>query len=110
MSTETPYIIVQVSAGSQEEATTIASAAVERQLAACAQCFPIRSIYTWEGKVEVDDEHLLLLKTRRDAYSALEACIKEHHSYDVPEIMAVPVVAGIDSYLAWIDEVVPVPA
>jgi periplasmic divalent cation tolerance protein len=107
MTTETPYIIVQVSVGSLEEATTLASIVVERNLAACAQCFPIRSLYTWQGKVETADEHLLLFKTRCDRYSALEACIKEQHSYDVPEIMAIPIVAGSSAYLAWIDEVVP---
>ena len=103
---ETPHIIVQVSAGSVEEARKIAHAVIERKLVACAQFFPIHSVYTWEGNVESDDEQLILMKTRRDVYSELEACIQDVHCYDVPEILAVPVVAGSQAYLSWIDEMV----
>lgn len=108
MNSETPYIVVQVSAESSEQAQSIAHRAVEQKLAACAQIFPIRSCYEWEGAIAEDDEYLILLKTHRDVYQQLEACIGEVHSYDVPEIMALPVVAGSESYLKWIDEVVRV--
>lgn len=108
MSAEPKYIIVQVSAGSSDEAWAVARTVVERKLVACAQVFPIRSCYEWQGNIEVDDEHLILMKTRHDAYTALEACIREVHSYDVPEIMAIPVVAGSHDYQQWIDDVVKI--
>jgi periplasmic divalent cation tolerance protein len=106
METENPYIIVQVSASDTEQAWTIAQAVVTQKLVACAQVFPIRSVYEWEGGVTQDDEYLILMKTRRDIYERLEALVVELHSYDVPEIMALPVVAGSAPYLKWIDEVV----
>jgi periplasmic divalent cation tolerance protein len=106
MDTYHPHIVVQVTAGSNEEAWTIARTVVERKLAACAQVVPIRSIYRWRGAVEESDEVILFIKTRRDRYDALEACIKELHSYEVPEILALSVVAGSRDYLEWIDEVI----
>lgn len=106
MEAESPYIIVQVSAADTDQAWTIAQAVVAQKLVACAQIFPIRSVYEWEGAIAQDDEHLILMKTRRDRYEQLEALITNLHSYDVPEIMALPVVAGSAPYLRWIDEVV----
>lgn len=106
MHIESPYIIVQVSAGNRDEAATIARTVVERKLVACAQIVPIHSFYEWKGTIESEDEFLILMKTRRDVYSDLEACILDIHSYDVPEIMALPVVAGLESYTQWIDSVV----
>ncbi len=104
MPAETPYLVVLVAAGSGEEARTITRVVVERKLAACAQILPIQSVYEWEGAVVEDDEILVLLKTHADAYSALHQCIVEHHSYDVPEILALPVQTGHDPYLQWVRE------
>ncbi len=104
--TEVTYIIVQVSAPTTEEAFAITRAAVEQKLVACAHILPIRSCYEWEGKVVEDAEQLILMKTRQDVYDQLEDCIKEVHSYDVPEIIAIPVLKGIPSYLQWVDEVI----
>lgn len=109
MNTDSLYLVVQVSAGSTEEAWTIARTTIERKLVACAQIFPIRSCYEWEGTVVEDNEQLVLMKTHSRAYPALEACIKEIHSYDVPEILALPVAAGEDSYLQWVDDTVVTP-
>jgi periplasmic divalent cation tolerance protein len=106
MTEELPQIFVQVTAADTREAWTIARAVVERKLAACAQVFPIRSCYEWEGQIEESEEVMIFIKTRRDRYEALEACIKELHSYDVPEILALPILAGSHPYLHWIDEVV----
>jgi periplasmic divalent cation tolerance protein len=99
------HAVVTTTAGSREEADRIASALVERRLAACVQLMPIESRYVWEGEVAVESEVLLLIKTREDRFDAVEATIVEVHSYEVPEIVSMPVTAGSPSYLAWIDEV-----
>jgi periplasmic divalent cation tolerance protein len=106
MNSDISAIFVQVTAGSAEEAWTIARALVERKLAACAQVFPIRSCYEWQGEIQEDNEAMIFVKSRLDLYAELEAYVKELHSYDVPEILALPVVAGSEAYLRWIDEVV----
>ncbi|MGN6557493.1 MAG: divalent-cation tolerance protein CutA [Solirubrobacterales bacterium] len=99
------YVQVMTTAGSEEEAGRIASLLVERRLAACVQVMgPITSRYRWQGKVEEEREWQCLAKTTRAAYEAVEAAIREAHSYDEPEIVATPIVAGSPSYLAWIDE------
>ncbi len=90
--------------GGREEAERIAAGLVEDGLAACVQLAGIRSVYRWEGKVSTDDEVALYIKARRDRYPEIEAYIKSQHSYDLPEIIAVPIEAGSPEYLAWIDE------
>jgi periplasmic divalent cation tolerance protein len=97
------HVEIQVTCGSREEADTIADALVDGRLAACVQQVPVRSIYRWEGAVEHDDEILLLVKTRRDRYDAVEAAVLAGHSYDVPAITCVDIVGGSADYLAWID-------
>lgn len=94
---------IQVTCGSPEEADRIADELVARRLAACVQRLPIRSTYRWEGEVQHDDEILLLVKTRAARFDDVARLVRELHSYDVPAITAVPVVAGSDDYLAWID-------
>lgn len=98
------YLCVIVSAGSSHEAREMARTVVERRLAACAQMLPMRSIYIWDGKLAEDEEYLILFKTRADRYRALEAAILAQHSYKVPEILALPVVAGSKDYLKWLNE------
>jgi periplasmic divalent cation tolerance protein len=99
------YIQVFTTVEKREEADRIASSVVNRRVAACAQVVgPIRSTYWWKGKVEQAEEWLLMMKTREDLFSALEKEIKAIHSYEVPEIIALPIVAGSASYLQWIDE------
>jgi periplasmic divalent cation tolerance protein len=99
------YVQVLTTAGSEEEAGEIASLLVERRLAACVQVVgPITSRYRWQGGVEEEREWQCLAKTTRTAYEAVEAAIREVHSYDEPEIVATPIVAGAAGYLAWIDE------
>jgi periplasmic divalent cation tolerance protein len=98
-------IQVLTSAGSEEEAERIAAALVERRLAACVQVLgPIASRYRWQGKVETAREWMCLAKTEATMYPEVEAAIRELHSYDEPEIVATPIVAGSRGYLAWIGE------
>jgi periplasmic divalent cation tolerance protein len=99
------HIQVLTTAGSEEEAGRIAEVLVERRLAACVQVVgPITSRYRWQGAIEEGREWQCLAKTTRAAYEAVEAAIREVHSYDEPEIVATPIVAGSAGYLAWIDE------
>lgn len=99
------FVQVLTTAGSEEEAGRIASLLVKRRLAACVQVVgPIVSRYRWQGEVEESREWQCLAKTTRAAYEAVEAAIREAHSYDEPEIVATPIVAGSPGYLAWIDE------
>lgn len=100
---------VLTTTGSEEEAGRIASLLVDRRLAACVQVVgPIVSRYRWQGAVEEDREWQCLAKTTRAAYEAVEAAIREAHSYDEPEIIATPIVAGSAGYLAWIADQVSV--
>lgn len=71
-------------------------------MAACVSITPVRSLYTWQGKVNFDQEWQLIIKTDLNRFSVLEAKIKELHSYEVPEIIALPIAAGSQSYLGWI--------
>ena len=98
------YVQVLTTAGSEEEAGRIASLLVERRLAACVQVLgPIVSRYRWQGAIEEEREWQCLAKTTRAAYEAVEGAIREVHSYEEPEIVATPIVAGSAGYLAWID-------
>jgi len=101
--TPSDAVVVLVTAGSAEEAARIARALVDERLAACGNVVgPIRSIYRWQGAVEEADEHLLVLKARAADVAALEARVRTLHSYDVPEVIALPVVGGSAAYLAWL--------
>jgi len=101
----TDYVQVLTTAGSEEEAGRIAAVLVEKQLAACVQVVgPVISRYRWRGEVEERREWQCLAKTTAAAYEQVEAAIREMHSYDEPEIIATPIVAGSAGYLAWIDE------
>jgi periplasmic divalent cation tolerance protein len=99
------YLQVQTTTDSRAEAMELARTAVEARLAACAQVAgPIASTYWWEDGVERAEEWLLLLKLPAAGYQALADFLAEQHSYDEPEIVATPIVAGSDSYLSWITE------
>ncbi len=99
------FIVVFVTAGSAAEGERIARALIEERLAACVnRSAPIRSIYRWQGNVEESEEELLIVKTRRDLFAALQRRIRELHSYSVPEIIALPVLEGNTEYLRWLGE------
>ena len=99
------FIQVSTTAPSKEEADRIAQTLVERRLAGCVQIMgPIESCYRWKGALERSAEWLCLVKTTRGNYAAVEAAILANHPYEVPEIVALPLVAGHAPYLAWLDE------
>jgi periplasmic divalent cation tolerance protein len=99
------YIVVLVTCSSEEEALKIAHALVEGHLAACVNLVsPIRSIYRWEGKIWDEKEWLLIIKTQAKRFDRLKKRVKSLHSYDVPEIISLPIVEGSSSYLNWISE------
>jgi periplasmic divalent cation tolerance protein len=97
------FVVVLVTTADAEEGARLGRALVEERLAACANVVgPIRSIYRWQGAVEEAAEHLVLLKARRADVAALEARVRALHSYDVPEVIALPVTTGSAPYLAWL--------
>lgn len=97
------HIQVLTTAGSSEEAERIAAGLVERRLAACVQTLgPIRSRYRWQGAVEKAEEWQCLVKTEASRYEEVEAAIRALHSYEEPEIVATPIVAGSAGYLGWV--------
>jgi periplasmic divalent cation tolerance protein len=99
------FIVVYVTAGSLDEADRLARGLVEERLAACVNRIgPIQSVYRWEGKLEQSEEHLLIIKTERDLFSALEKRVRELHTYSVPEIVALPIIDGSQEYLRWLGE------
>lgn len=94
---------VYVTVSSEDEGLAIARTVVEERLAACANLLPpIRSVYHWNGRVEDGVEHTLVLKSRADRIDALTARIVDLHSYDVPCVVALPIVDGHPAYLAWL--------
>ena len=103
-SDESGYGVVLVTAASRQEAEAIATSLVQSQLAACVSLLPIHSIYTWQGELHQEEEWQLLIKTELAQFQTLETKIRELHSYKVPEIIALPIVAGSQPYLQWISE------
>ncbi len=97
------HVVVYITAP-REHGERIAEHLVERRLAACVNIAQVTSVYRWEGRVERDEEVLLVVKTRRDKLKELIAEVKSIHPYKVPEIIALPIVAGASEYLKWIDE------
>jgi len=98
------YDIILTTTGSKEEADRLAEMLVSRQLAACVQVINIGSTYMWQGKITQEAEFLLLIKTASHLYSEVEKIIVENHSYEIPEIIQIPIVQGLPAYLARIDE------
>jgi periplasmic divalent cation tolerance protein len=99
----TDKIVVLSTCSSKKEAERIARALVESRLAACVNILPrILSVYRWKGDVEESSEWLLLIKTARGNFGRLQAEVRKLHSYEVPELVAVPVVDGLAAYLDWI--------
>lgn len=99
------YVMVFVTAANAGDAERMGETAVTERLAACCNIIPImKSIYVWKGKLCKESECLCIFKTRRSHFERLKKRIKELHSYEVPEIIAVPIEAGLEEYLGWIDE------
>jgi periplasmic divalent cation tolerance protein len=103
-------IVVLISAGNREEAGRIAETLVNKRLAACVQILPeIQSIYRWQGEVARETEVLLLAKTTRGRFDELDRAVREIHSYETPEIVALPATGISEQYLKWLQAAV-VPA
>ena len=99
------HCVIFITAGSKEEAEKISRGLVESKLAFCVSFLPkVQSTYYWEDKIHVDEEFLLIVKTRQDQYEALETWVKNNHSYEVPEIIALPIEQGLPAYLNGIDD------
>jgi periplasmic divalent cation tolerance protein len=99
---DNPACIVMTSASTEDEAEALAAAIVEARLAACVQVQRVRSFYIWEEALHREPEWVLLIKTLAARYPALEAFIRERHSYETPEIVQVPMTAGSPDYLRWL--------
>ncbi len=99
------YIIIYITTGSINEAKKIGRALLEEKLVACSNIIsPIRSIYRWQGKICDDKEALMILKTRKKLFKQIVKIVEELHSYDVPEIIAMPIIEGSSKYLSWLNE------
>jgi periplasmic divalent cation tolerance protein len=99
-------LIVLTTTANEEEAGRLAHAIVESKLAACVQILPqVTSVYFWEGKIHSEHEHLLLIKTLQEKFDDLSEFIRENHSYEVPEIVAIDAEKVSESYLSWLRDV-----
>ena len=102
------YIVIYITTGNAEEAENIAEGLVRKGLAACVNIVPkIKSIYKWKGNICNDDECLLIVKSRKDLLKEVIKWVKKHHSYETPEIIALPIVDGSKDYLKWIEDSCP---
>ena len=100
------FLVIFCTTASEDEAATISKTVVEEGLAACANIIPqIRSIYRWKEKIWDERETLIMIKSREDLFEKLRSRIREIHTYEVPEITAVPVEKGDAAYLQWIEAV-----
>lgn len=99
------YSVVLTTCSNLEEAKIIINALLTKKMAACIQTFPINSYYSWKGEICNDAELLLLIKCSSKHYKEIETIILNNHSYELPEIIQIPIEEGLDGYLKWIDEV-----
>jgi periplasmic divalent cation tolerance protein len=100
------FVVVLTTFPADGDVETFAATLIKERLAACVNALaPMRSIYTWEGKIERADERQLLIKTRTDRLHELETRLKELHRYEIPEFLVIPVLDGSREYLAWIADV-----
>ena len=101
---KTDRIIVLITAGSEEEAHKVAELLTNEKKAACVNILPgVDSLFWWEGKIDSARESLLLVKTRASLFPEIVELVKRMHSYEVPEIIALPIIAGSEDYLKWLD-------
>jgi len=99
-------IVVYITAPNEDEASRISKVLVGEKLAGCVNIVKgIRSIYSWEGKIQDDLEVLMITKTQKHLFGSLMKRVKELHSYTVPEVIALPVIEGSEDYLNWLKEV-----
>lgn len=105
MQSPTGRIVVLITTSSAQEAETIGKALVESRLAACVNVLAgVCSLFRWEGAIERQEEMLMLVKSRSDLLPSIIEVVKRLHSYTVPEVIALPILAGSSDYLTWVDE------
>ena len=105
MSSNTNFIIVLVTCADKAEAEKIAQALLKEKLIACANIInPVTSFFHWSGKIDKCEECLVVMKSRLDLFGELSECVRGLHSYEVPEILAFPIVEGSGAYLGWMGE------
>ena len=99
------YLVVFITTSSYDEARKIASALVDQRKAACVNIVPkVNSLFRWKGKIEEAEESLMMVKTRAELFTDVVGLVKSIHSYEVPEIIALPIVEGNAEYLSWLEE------
>jgi periplasmic divalent cation tolerance protein len=98
------YAVIINTCPDEETAKKITGVLLEKKLAACIQLFPINSYYSWKGEICNDNEIILFIKCNQSFYDKIEETIIANHPYEVPEIIMLPVINGLDKYLGWIDE------
>jgi periplasmic divalent cation tolerance protein len=102
---EKNHIIVLVATSNKREAEKIAKTLLDERLIACANIIgPAYSLFWWRGKIDEAKEHLILMKTRKDLFEKLSEIVKALHSYEIPEIIALPITEGFKPYIEWLDE------
>ena len=100
------FIVVLVTTANKDEAEKIAQKLLENKLIACANIIdPVISHFHWSGKIDFAEECLVVMKSRMDLFAELQECVRRLHSYEVPEVLALPIVAGSEAYLGWMGEV-----
>lgn len=97
------YVTVLITAPDRESARKISRHLLEKRLASCINMSPVSSMYWWEGKIEEAEEILLVVKTTTDKLDALTKEVKAVHPYQVPEVIALPIVGGLKEYLSWVE-------
>ncbi|MCL2852906.1 MAG: divalent-cation tolerance protein CutA [Defluviitaleaceae bacterium] len=97
------HCLVVTTCADKDSARAVAAILVEKRLAACVQMFPIESVYSWQSKVCSEPECALFVKTRSQLFESVSAAIREHHDYELPEIIQLPITGGLSDYLGWID-------
>jgi periplasmic divalent cation tolerance protein len=101
---QSTHIIVIVTAASKQQAENIAKRLIKERLIACANITaPVSSFFQWAGKIEKAEEYLIFMKSRKDLFKKLAETVKALHTYELPEIIALPIIEGSQAYLAWLD-------
>jgi len=99
------FVVIYTTTCSKEDAKRISKHLVEEKLAGCVQITgPIQSTYRWDDNIEIDEEWLCSIKSRKDLIVEVEKAIRKIHPYDVPEIVALPIIGGSDDYLTWLKD------
>ena len=110
MGTETEILLISTTS-TPAEAESLARLLVDKNLVACVNIVPhLTSVFRWEGEIATESESLLIMKSTHAHFAHIERLLKEHHSYKVPELIAIPIVAGSTEYLSWIHEATRVPS